>query len=386
MLKSSIGTAAFTELISSAWQKPTLKSIDTFDTAFGTNIGSRSRNEDRIAVARVKTSSGEQFAAAIVCDGVGGTQMGDIAAALAIATFLESLTNVASIARIDSLLVNIIKKCDRVVREELDGRGATTLSALLVSQDGRVAASNVGDSRIYAWTPGDKLAQISVDDTIENELKNLAVPDQTALAFHHMRGGLSQAIGEIGRTEEELRVVPLAETHFKHGALLATDGAWKSDELAFNLVAIHATNAHDVVRRVISLSAWTGAVDNVSIIAIEDLHKFATTIEDYEYSGELNRATLTAWFRDHKLVVTEQFNKPRTAKRPNVADNLNVVSHGARRVQPRKKKKGVDEMKSNAQQLVLADEVEHLRRPLNERAPIEVSTDENSSNDKYGDK
>lgn len=387
LMKSTIGTAGLFELRSSSWQKPIMKTADSLGVAFGTNTGSRSRNEDRFVVARVNTCIGRKFSVALVCDGVGGSEMGDAAAALAIAAFLEKLAATDTNVEINQLLVELIKYADVKVREEFNGRGATTLSVILISSEGEIAASNIGDSRIYAWSPGTHLDQISVDDTIENELKNFLMPDDAALAFHHMRGGLSQAIGEIGRDENDLRITALDANQFSHGVILATDGAWKSDELAFNLVAINAENPQDAVRRIISLSAWTGAVDNVSLVAIGDLRKFANG-DDFPPNYGPSKATLVGWFGENKIFISENFAKPRPLKKNTLIEshytNDEALKVSVRR-QLRKKQKDLNLSSSSIdddRQLSFSEKSENNERPLHERVSIEVSTDERSSKDK----
>lgn len=69
-----IGKELLTELLSAPWGNTAFKSIDGVGVAFGTNTGTRrSRNEDRMLVAKITSLGQEQFTVAMVCDGVGGS-------------------------------------------------------------------------------------------------------------------------------------------------------------------------------------------------------------------------------------------------------------------------------------------------------------------------
>jgi serine/threonine protein phosphatase PrpC len=304
-MKGSIGKELLSELWVAPWDTTRLRTIDELGVAHGTSTGTqRKRNEDRVAIAYVTSLNQEHFAVALVCDGVGGSEMGDVAATLAIASFIDELTRINAFLPLPDLLVELIRKMDHTVRSVLGGRGTTTASIVLASSTGRFVAANVGDSRIYSWKPnGLRLQQVSVDDTIENELLNLNIKDASALDARGLRGRLSQAIGESGRTTSDLRIVVLEKDKFEEGGMiLATDGAWKSVEAGFKSLALHATSATEAMRRIITFSAWTGGIDNVSIVAIEDMLKFAKIGGDsVRQASTTSRATV--WICDNKFII-----------------------------------------------------------------------------------
>jgi len=213
-----MGKELLMNIMSAPWGNPQFKSIDNFGVAFATHTGSRrSRNEDRVVVAKITSRSQEQFAVAMVCDGVGGSEMGDMAASLAVALFLSELSQINRRQPLSTTLSELIRKMDDGVRLALGGRGTTTASILITSSTGKFAATNVGDSRIFSWKSGDRLQQISVDDTIENELQNLSVLDPSVLEARGLRGSLSQAIGEVGRSARDLRVHLFEKDQFLGG-------------------------------------------------------------------------------------------------------------------------------------------------------------------------
>lgn len=250
--------------------------IDELGLAMATHPGfKRSRNEDRIAVARIETSA-ETYTAALLCDGVGGTESGDRAASIAIASVLSDLAQQQGRPPLKELAVALVKQADDQVRKTLHGSGATTLVMLLGTASGLLVCASVGDSRAYNWDPAtSKLGQVTTDDTIENELKNLPGNPDALIRARGLRGRLSQAVGEGGRTSDDLRVQSYTRDQFRHGAIVGSDGLWRAAN-DFASVVENASSPIDAVRRAIALANWVGGVDNSSIIALGDFNRFCS--------------------------------------------------------------------------------------------------------------
>jgi serine/threonine protein phosphatase PrpC len=241
--------------------------VDELALAMATHPGSkRDRNEDRIAVARIAAPNAETYTVALVCDGVGGSESGDQAAAL-------DLAQQQGRSSLQELAAVVVRRADDHVRKELQGRGATTLVMLLATASGYLVCANVGDSRAYSWDPtSSKLDQVTIDDTIENELKDLPGNPDALIKARGLQGRLSQALGESGRTSDELRIQTYTKERFRHGAVLGSDGLWRAAR-DFETTVANATTPTDAVRRAIALANWVGGVDNASLIAIGDVER-----------------------------------------------------------------------------------------------------------------
>ena len=239
-VSGSLSKELLAELCEIDWEQPVFQGVFSLGAAYGSATGSRrARNEDRVALASVCAPNGANYTIAVLCDGVGGSEAGDLAATVAIAAVVGGLAEVRGPMPLELLLKRLMYGADESVRRALKGRGATTWSVLAVSSLGEGAAANVGDSMIFAWTPGERaFKHISVDDTFENELRELRGKDPSALAAHGLQGRLTQAIGEGGRESADLFVNILPQSSFSAGAILATDGAWKLNESAFNLISL----------------------------------------------------------------------------------------------------------------------------------------------------
>lgn len=295
----TLGRAILEELFHHDWSQPIQATVEELGLAMGNHIGlKRSRNEDRIAVARVCAPNDEIYTVALVCDGVGGSEAGDQAATLAIAAVLFELCSQRARASVPDIAGHVVRCADDYVRQELGGRGTTTLSMFLSSTAGDSACVNVGDSRAYSWDPAGDIHQITTDDTVENELKALPGDHEALIKARGLKGRLSQAVGEAGRSVEDLRVQVFLRKHFRTGVLLGSDGLWKFAK-DFETVMLNARTGIDAVRRGINLANWVGGLDNASIIAIEDLKKFCSPKPVTD--AIRNRVSVSLWLGTSKF-------------------------------------------------------------------------------------
>jgi serine/threonine protein phosphatase PrpC len=316
--RAPIFGAIFDEIAGQNWALPMQTSIEELGLALGTHPGlRRERNEDRIAVARVRALNGELYTLAILCDGVGGSESGDRAATLAIASVVYQLAAQNGRPGLKDLATMLVKGADEDVRGALQGRGATTIVLLLATPAGLIVCASVGDSRAYRWAPNNAaFDQVTVDDTIENELRNLPGDHAALLQERGLRGRLSQAVGEDGRTAEDLRVQVHTRERFLNGVVIGSDGLWRAAQ-DFAVVAAGSPSAADVVRRAINLANWVGGVDNTSIIAIEDLNCFCKPRVGETTPDAPWQPSITIWAHAHKLrLISPEWPRESVARAP----------------------------------------------------------------------
>ncbi|MDQ6623143.1 MAG: serine/threonine-protein phosphatase [Verrucomicrobiota bacterium] len=374
-MRGPIGHAALAELWNAPWDSAFSKIIPEIGVAFGGHPGlHRARNEDRAVVAEISLPGEGSFTAALICDGVGGSEMGDIAATLAVATILDELSRPRPGVLLEALLVDAFRKADDVIRNELRGGGTTTATVILVSSTGRVAAANVGDSRIYAWRPGgSEFRQVSVDDTIENELRDLPVGDPSVLDAHGLRGRLSQALGESHRSSSDLRVIVFSSKDFERGAILASDGAWRGSEDGFRAIALHSENASDATRRMLAFARWAGGLDNISVIAIQDIAELALNMKQNRRPERSARAVM--WICESKIVASAFGLHGSDALFYPASPPSRTKSTETRR---KKKKWGIykKDKETDKEAHLNIDDGRDVVRPLEPRPKVEISVEE----------
>lgn len=306
-LSGALGEALLTDISNAPWGHPKNQYIEELGISYGHHQGLvRKRNEDRLIIATIQSASGAFFVLAAICDGVGGSEHGDLAAEITIATLVSEIAYTKVKISASEILRHAIRRADEKVRECLNGSGLTTASIILATSGDELISANIGDSRIFTWLADEtkKIRQVSIDDTLENELKNLNIKDASALIQKGLLGTLSQAIGETGRGVNELSINIQSGSEFDSKILLATDGAWKNCPDAFHQVALHSKLSADTPKRLIAVANWTGGIDNSSIVLIEN----KSALLDYcnrSINTESTHLSVKYWFAETKQTYKE---------------------------------------------------------------------------------
>ncbi len=163
-----------------------------------------------------------------VADGMGGHAAGEVASKIAIRTLAEIIDGIgkrsSDTEAVDSLLRDSIIRIDKNLAAEAvenparSGMG-TTLSALLL-RSGSVAILHIGDSRIYRLR-GNTFEQLTVDDTVIQELLKQGAITEEEIATHPQRSVLTEVLMGEGRHLPEITVHEVkADDRF----LLCSDG------------------------------------------------------------------------------------------------------------------------------------------------------------------
>lgn len=147
-------------------------------------------NEDSLCLKVAMTPRGK-IAMTVLCDGMGGLSKGELASATAVRTFaiwfdkeLPRLLHNFSIEEVQTKWEVLIQALNYEIREYGKENGihlGTTLTALLLVENGELLIAHVGDSRVYE---------------IKDEIKILTT-DQTLVAREVRRGLLTEAQAKV---------------------------------------------------------------------------------------------------------------------------------------------------------------------------------------------
>lgn len=169
-----------------------------------TDIGlEKGQNQDSYLVKRAKTSLGE-VAFAVLCDGMGGLEQGEVASATVIKyfdTWFEStLPNLIDFGLTGEILkqqwTNIIRKLNVIIAnygKSVNISLGTTICAFLFLQ-GRYYCINVGDSRAYKVTD-DYIFQITKDHSLVQRKIDQGIITEAEANDDPERSVLLQCIG-----------------------------------------------------------------------------------------------------------------------------------------------------------------------------------------------
>ncbi|CAK1712959.1 Phosphatase 2C domain protein [Vibrio crassostreae] len=241
-----------------------LLSIDSGAIALASDLGlKRSENQDRTAVMKFRTSTAFYTLVAVV-DGMGGMRDGEKAAELAISTFFSSVLETVHLGS-EHAITQATLTANNAVFAFTNGKGGSTLSAILLCSDDKNMTVNVGDSRIYA------------KDSVLNKVIRLSVDDSLAEAV----GGSGTELLQFMGMGEGIRphVAPLTSEISQ--VYLTTDGVHYIEPQTLSDIVKHAGRVTQVVERLIATARWCGGPDNASICAVDlELLNFEEHIDD----------------------------------------------------------------------------------------------------------
>jgi len=261
------------------------------DIAAWTTTGMvRTGNEDAFTVLHGVDSRQDElneYAMILLCDGMGGYDAGEVAAALCInemRKFLLQQPMFASIAgkegpkdavdpkKYQDILRDALKHANKEVYTagRIPGRGKRGMgcTAECVYVDSRnVIAGHVGDSRVYHVHRG-RLVQLTRDQTLVNRLVELGQLTAKEAEDHPRKNELQQAIG--GQPD----VVPgVYAGKLMRGdwVLVCSDGLTNhisNKELETMLTREASNSAEEAARRLLNLVNLRGATDNATIVVV----------------------------------------------------------------------------------------------------------------------
>lgn len=227
----------------------------------------RNSNQDAFIAGQLA----ENITFAIVCDGMGGANAGNIASEIAVKTVSEYLYNSfrdnMTLNDFERTLKNAISSANllifnRAVKDEaLKGMGTTIVAAIVKDNDAIIA--HVGDSRIYLLN--DEIKQLTKDHSIVQTLiENGEIsPDE---AKHHPRKNvITRALGVEAEVVADFDELTL---NTNDTLLLCTDGLTNYVPEA-NIYEIFKQNDLSLVSEtLVSKANENGGGDNITVVTL----------------------------------------------------------------------------------------------------------------------
>lgn len=224
---------------------------------------SRENNEDSWRVE-------DTLHAAILADGMGGANAGEVASALTIEGVAEYLRAPESGLSLEETAKEAIRSTNQKVveaaraRPERRGMGSTVVLALWRGAD--VVIANVGDSRAYLWRAGE-LKQLSYDQNFANEMRvGLGFSEERVRKMPN-RNVLTMAIGTFDHV-----LIRTYAGRFEAGdrVLLCSDGLHGPvDDATIAEIVGGGATVREKVEALIDCANANGGPDNVTAILLE---------------------------------------------------------------------------------------------------------------------
>lgn len=235
-----------------------------------TDVGlRRHENQDTFAVEQ-----GEKLLIAVVCDGMGGAEGGQIASSLAVETFMQEIRALLradmTAGQLRELASFCVAKANTAVHQRAlqdpayQGMGTTLVSAVAGERDAVIC--NIGDSRAYLIHNGE-MTRITHDHSVVQTLVENGDITAEEARTHPNRNLITRALGP-----DETTLCDAFDVSFAHGdkILLCTDGlvVTATDEEICRIVCADK-RAEEKLDDLIALAKAQGAPDNVTAVLIE---------------------------------------------------------------------------------------------------------------------
>ena len=230
----------------------------------GSDAGlARENNEDAWSVD-------ESLQAAILADGMGGENCGEVGSAVTIETVAEYLKAPDPDLTLEELAKEAIRAANRRVlevaraRRDCDGMGSTIVLALWRLP--QIVIANVGDSRGYIFRGG-QLQQVTYDQNFGNELRsNLGLSEERVQSMPD-RNVLTMAVGTCEHILIRIHTETLRPADL---VLICSDGLHGPVDHATLVDSLSGPGSlQEKVERLIVCANQNGGPDNVTVVLLE---------------------------------------------------------------------------------------------------------------------
>ncbi|MBH5316755.1 Stp1/IreP family PP2C-type Ser/Thr phosphatase [Paenibacillus sp. GSMTC-2017] len=246
-------------------------------TASRSNIGRvRQVNEDQSWVGQLNNG----VTLAIVADGMGGHQAGDVASLMAVNAFrtaFEQHTERTELSEQEGkmLIRQAISEANETIyamasQNERYHNMGTTIVALLVNDDSAIIG-HVGDSRAYKVT-SEGISQLTTDHSLVNELlKSGQLTEEEAL-HHPRRNVLTRAIGTDRNVDIDVQSLDLLPDDI---LMLCSDGLTNmvSEQQLLETVLNDELELEAKADHLIQLALDAGGDDNITVVLMQEAAK-----------------------------------------------------------------------------------------------------------------
>ncbi|MBE6780118.1 MAG: Stp1/IreP family PP2C-type Ser/Thr phosphatase [Ruminococcaceae bacterium] len=227
----------------------------------------RTLNQDAFFAGEIS----QDIAFAVVCDGMGGANAGDVASQTAVKTISEYIINSyrrkITIRDFVKILKNAIISAnitlyDMASKDDaLKGMGTTVVVAVV--KENEVAIAHVGDSRIYLVN--DEITQLTRDHSIVQTLIESGEISPEAAARHPRKNVITRALGVEADVAVDTAELILQENE---SLLLCTDGLTNFVTVEDILKTFKENDTAIVPEKLVELANAGGGGDNITAVTL----------------------------------------------------------------------------------------------------------------------
>lgn len=211
---------------------------------------------------------------AVVCDGMGGVNGGNVASSVAVENISRSILSGyregMDGAQICELIASAISGANGAVHmlagtdSSLAGMGTTVVAVILANGTAHVA--HAGDSRAYLLS-GDEIRQLTTDHSMVQEMVDKGDLTAQEAKKHPQKNIITRALG----VESSIRV-DFSEIPVERGSrlLICTDGLTNYLDEEQILSLSKELGAQELTEKLVALAKGAGGGDNITVVVLED--------------------------------------------------------------------------------------------------------------------
>jgi protein phosphatase len=216
----------------------------------------------------------ESAAWAVVCDGMGGANGGNVASNIAVKkiseTILAGYREGMDSAAVEQLIASAIATANEAVHSmagndiSLTGMGTTVVTAIVC--DSMIHVAHAGDSRAYLISGGE-IHRLTTDHSMVQEMVEKGDLTEQEARNHPQKNIITRALG----VEASIRI-DYSEIHAPKGfsLLICTDGLTNYAEESQILSLAKEFSGRELTEKLVALAKSAGGGDNITVVVLED--------------------------------------------------------------------------------------------------------------------
>lgn len=244
--------------------------LEPFEAALLTDTGChRTNNQDSGKVVHPTNGSAASGGLlAIVADGMGGHQAGEVASQTAVTTVVDVFQRAKGTPgeALEAAFLEANRNILQLATNNLDMTGMGTTCTALAIVGNEAWAAHVGDSRLY-MVRGHAIYQLSEDHTLIQDLVRQGLLTSEAAEHHEDRNVLLRAMG----TKPELSIMRWPEpmdVRKGDSFLLCSDGLHDLVNDSEMMAVVKNASPADACRKLVLMAKERGGYDNITVAVV----------------------------------------------------------------------------------------------------------------------
>lgn len=235
----------------------------------------RTNNEDSFYVDHIWD---ENTVLAIVADGLGGCEKGEVASSLAVDSIVSYLSTYSNGDRLELLRQAVIAANNAIIKKQEEIPNASNMSTVITvtifdTLAHLVYMAHVGDTRLYQFTLDQGLVKLSHDHTLVGYKEEQGELSELEAMSHPKRNEISKILGAAFVDVNSKKFVELNsfDLYAKSTYLLCSDGLYDmitSSEIS-DILGKDDELSHKI-NKLIERANDAGGKDNITVLLIEN--------------------------------------------------------------------------------------------------------------------